>query len=228
MKLFRVILLLMLAGCAAPPTLTPSLPVVDFNQSWYQQAESAGQQIWTIDPQLSLITIAVRRGGSLARLGHDHIIASRNVNGLVAPEQGRADFYFRLSELIVDETELRRAAGLPPELPADAIQATRLNMLSKVLEADRFPFVVLHAEKIAGDPSLLQLSISLHGVTHSVDVPTLIELGNNSLTASGTMRLLQSQFNIKPASALNGALVVLDPLELHFQLVAHRRASLAR
>jgi hypothetical protein len=224
MKLFLSLFLLILAGCGAPPAIAPSLPAVNFDQSWYQQAESAGQQILTIDPQQSLIAITVRRGGRLAKLGHDHVVASRHLNGLVAAEQGRADFYFRLSELSVDEPALRRAAGLEPELPANAIQATRLNMLSKVLEADRFPFVVLHAEPVAGDLSLLRLSISLHGVTRSMDVPTQIERSENRVTASGTLRLLQSEFNIEPVSVLNGALVVLDPLELRFHIVAHRPA----
>lgn len=220
---FLLILLLVLAGCAAPPPPVPTpMPAVDFKQDWYREARSAGREIFEIDNGQSLIAITVRRGGSLARLGHDHVIASRRLYGLVAPEEGRADFYFRVAELSVDEAALRREAGLDPVLPDNAILATRQTMLSKVLEAQRYPYVLLHAERVAGSASLLRLSITLHGVTRSLEVPTQITRNQDSLSASGTVKLLQSEFGITPISALDGALAVLDQLELRFHIVARR------
>jgi hypothetical protein len=171
-----------------------------------------------IDPTQSLIAVTVRRGGPLARLGHDHVVASRTITGFAAPGQGRADFSFRLDQMTVDEPALRREAGLDTEPSEDAIAGTRANMLGKVLDADRFPLVVLHAQQLPG--AALTLAITLHGTTRTVSVPTRIEAGADGVTASGALQLRQSDFGITPMSVLGGAMTVLDPLELRFRIVA--------
>ena len=219
MKRF-LLLLVFLAGCAARPVQPPTAPAQDFSEAWYLQAESAGKKILHIDAQQSLIAITVHRGGRLARLGHDHVVASRRVTGFAAPDDGRADFHFRLDEMTVDEPELRREAGFDIQPPAEAIDGTRRNMLTKVLEADRYPFVLLRAERVARDESMLRLTISLHDVTRTMDVPTQIENTPNGLTASGTLSLLQSDFGIAPMSVMGGAIQVLDRMDLRFNIVA--------
>jgi hypothetical protein len=164
-------------------------------------------------------TITVRRGGALARLGHDHVIASRTLAGFVAPDAGRADFHFRLDQLSVDEAALRAAAGLDTQPSADAVAGTRANMLTRVLEAERYPVVMLHAERL-GAAGMVRLRVTLHGVTRSVDVPARVERTAATLTASGDLRLLQSDFGITPMSVMGGAMTVQDPMELQFRIVA--------
>ena len=215
-----LLLLVFLAGCAASPARPPSAPAEDINASWYLQAESAGKKILRIDAQQSLIAITVHRGGSLARLGHDHVVASRSVTGFAAPDDGRADFRFRLDDMTVDQPELRREAGFDTQPPVEAIEGTRRNMLTKVLEADSYPLVLLHAERVADADSMLRLTITLHGVTRTVDVPTRFEDTPIGLTASGTLSLLQSEFGITPMSVMGGAIQVLDQMDLRFRIVA--------
>lgn len=211
--------LLLLAGCAAE--LPPQRPVtpLDTGATWYQKAAQAGKKVYQIDAAQSLITITVRRGGALARLGHDHVVASRTLQGFVAPDAGRADFHFRLDQMSVDEPALRTAAGLDTQPSADAIEGTRANMLNRVLEADRFPVVMLHAERL-GKTDSVRLTVTLHGVTKSVDVPAAITLAKDALTASGQLRLLQTEFGITPMSVMGGAMTVQDPMELQFKIVA--------
>ncbi len=219
-------LLALLGGCAtAPPPLPPtpappsSVPHAG-TDNWYQQAAAAGQQVLRIDAQQSLITITARRGGAFARMGHDHVVASRSVTGFVAPGVGRADFSFRLDQMSVDESALRTEAGLDTQPSAEDIAGTRKNMLTRVLEAERFPLVTLHAERLPGAADTLRLAITLHGVTRSVDVPVLIERSQGTLTASGRLTILQSDFGITPMSIMGGALTVKDALELRFRIVA--------
>lgn len=217
-----LLILLLLAGCAAEaPPVGPVTPV-DTGATWYQKAAQAGRKIYKIDGQQSLITITVRRGGALARLGHDHVVASRSLEGFVAPDVGRADFHFRLDQLTVDEPALRAAAGLDTQPSTDAIAGTRANMLKRVLEADRYPVVMLHAERAggAGGADTLRLTVTLHGVARSFDVPTNIERDKNALTASGELRMLQSAFGITPMSVMGGAMTVQDQMELKFRIVA--------
>lgn len=213
-------LLALLAACGAPLPQAPLAPAPDLHEQWYRQAEQAGQKVLRIDAARSLIAITVRRGGVLGRLGHDHVIASGDLVGFVAPDEGRADFYFRLDQLRVDEPQLRRAAGLTTEPSKEAIEGTRNNMLGTVLDAPRFPLVRLHARRAGRGGQMLRLTITLHGVTRSVDVPTRIEASDGEIVASGTLQLLQTDFGITPMSVMGGALSVLDRIDLRFRIVA--------
>ncbi len=223
-----LLLLALVAGCTAPPARAPAAPtaaVAGVDAAWYLQAESAGKNILRIDPQQSLIAVTVRRGGRLARLGHDHVVASRNLFGFVAADDGQADFQFRLDELTVDEPGLRRDAGLEPDLPAEAINGTRQNMLTRVLEAQRFPLVVLRAVQLAATDSTMQLTITLHGVTRTIMVPVQVGHGERWLAASGRFDILQSEFGITPMAVLGGAIAVEDRLQLRFHIVAQAAAA---
>ena len=216
--------LALLAGlCAcAPPPVQQGAPAASADFSAWYRAAAAREPVYRIDAARSLIAVTVRRGGPFARFGHDHVVASRSVSGWVAPRSGRADFQFRLDELSVDEAALRNAAGLDTQPTAEDIAGTRANMLNKVLEAERYPVVSLHAERIAGVPGSLRLAVTLHGVTRVLDVPVRVETGAQALSAEGTLRLLQSEFGIAPMSIMGGALRVEDAMELRFTLVARR------
>ncbi len=172
-----------------------------------------------IDSEQSLIVATVRRGGILARLGHDHVVASHNVSGTVSPAQNRADLTFRLDEMKIDEADLRRTAGLEKQPSADAIEGTRHNMLTKVLDADRYPIVSIHAERMtAGQP--LQVSITLHGVTRTLAIPVELREENGSINVKGTVNLKQTDFGLTPFSVMGGAMSVQDQMELRFDLTA--------
>ncbi len=195
---------------AAAAPAVPAAPIV-----YPPSAASA----LTIDSAQSLIAVTVRRGGLLARLGHDHLVASRHVTGTVSPTQNRADFQFRLDQLTVDEAELRIAAGLEKQPSADAIDGTRNNMLTRVLDAERYPVVKVHAERgAAGQP--LRVAITLHGVTRNMAIPAEIHETAGIMTVTGKVNLKQSDFGITPFSVMAGALAVQDQLELRFTLVA--------
>jgi hypothetical protein len=221
MKPFRTYLLvfLLLAGCASKVAPPPAPAPVDTGMAWYQKAAQAGKKVYTIDAAQSLITITVRRGGALARLGHDHVIASRTLQGFVAPDAGRADFHFRLDQMSVDEPALRTAAGLDTQPSADAIEGTRTNMLNRVLEAERFPVVMLHVERLV-QAGLMRLTVTLHGVARTIDVPVKLDQAASRLAASGSLTLLQSEFGITPMSVMGGAMTVQDRMELQFAIVA--------
>lgn len=219
----------LLAACtpfAPPPAATlPAAPVpapAMQAPAWQQQ----GVQVLHIVPQESLLTITVRRGGALARLGHDHVIASRSLQGVVAPAPGRAQFCFRLDEMSVDEESLRQAAGLTTTPSADAIAGTRHNMLVRVLEAERYPWVRIDARR-TGNKEVLEADITLHGVTRTVQLPVRIEQAADGrrLQASGSLLLKQSDFGIVPFAVLGGAMAVQDQMELAFRITARQDVS---
>ena len=185
-----------------------------------EQARAAGQDVLAIDHVKSVVAITVRRGGTLARLGHDHVIASHSVEGYVAPGMQKTALRFKLSEMVVDEAPLRALAGLPPPPSTDAIFATRRNMLEYVLEAEKFPWLVVQAEQASGNPALLNADITLHGETRRYSVPVAIERKDGALRATGAFNVKQTDFGIKPFSVMGGAMVVQDQIELRFDISA--------
>jgi len=215
----------LLAACSPltpPPALTAPVPVP------VQPSLPQGARVLHIAPQESLLTITVRRGGPLARLGHDHVIASRTLQGTVAPALGRTEFQFRLDELSVDEEGLRQVAGLTTTPSADAIAGTRHNMLVRVLDAERYPWVHIAARR-TGDSKVLEADITLHGVTRTVQVPTeIVEAADGGkLQASGSLLLKQSDFGITPFAILGGAMAVQDQMELAFRITATAEEKLS-
>ncbi|MES2756714.1 MAG: YceI family protein [Pseudomonadota bacterium] len=212
-----LLLAALLAGCARAPVAPP--PAGDNAAAWYRDAAAAGAKVLAIDPAQSLIAVTVRRGGPLARLGHDHVVASRGITGFVAPAAGRADFSVRLDQMSVDEPALRKEAGLDTTPSAAAIEGTRANMLARVLDAERFPVVALHAEQLKDQG--VRLTVTLHGVTRTVDAAAVgVEHGAGTVTASGTLQLRQSDFGITPMSVMAGAMTVQDTMELRYRIVA--------
>ena len=189
--------------------------------AWQRQ----GVQLLHIAPDESLLTITVRRGGALARLGHDHVVASHTLQGVVAPALGRAQFRFRLDEMSVDEASLRQAAGLTTTPSADAIAGTRHNMLVRVLEAERYPWVSIEARR-TGNKQVFDADITLHGVTRTVQLPVRVEqAADGRLQASGSLLLKQSDFGIVPFAVLGGAMAVQDQMELAFRITARQEVS---
>src|SRR5260221_11363125 len=81
----------LLAGCAQLPRVeAPSAPPAEFPETYYLQALKQGKPVFRVDSRDSLVVIEVRRSCSLARLGHDHVVASHEIVGYAAPAEGRA------------------------------------------------------------------------------------------------------------------------------------------
>ena len=231
-------------GCAQPlqereaqatsRTLADVAAPADFPRAFYRQAAAQGRPVYRVDASDSLVTIIVRRGGSLARLGHDHVVASHGVQGYAAPRDGRADLYLPLAELVVDEPALRAEAGFDTQPSAADIAGTRSNMLDKVLEVERFPYALIRVGRVDqpnGKPAdaRLDVAITLHGRTRSFDVPVRMQIqtDGDALGVRGELAFAQSDFGIVPLSILGGAIQVQDGLLLRFDIRARRVAAMS-
>ena len=158
----------------------------------------------------------------MARLGHDHLVASHTLAGYVSPGADRAEVSFRADQMTVDDPQLLRDAGIATQPSPQAVEGTRKNMLGPVLEAQRFPVVLLRAERLAdGRP---RVAVTLHGVTRRLDLPAMVQVDAAQVSASGTLRLKQTDFGITPFSVGGGLLSVQDELEVRYQIVARRVA----
>ena len=225
LRLAAVFLSTMLAACAPllrEPAQAPAAPPADFPEGYYREAAAQGKPVFRVDSRESLVVIEVRRSGSLARLGHDHVVASHEVGGYVAPDEGRADLYVALARLAVDEAALRAGAGFDTQPTESDIQGTRANMLEKVLEAEKFPFALIQvsgANTMRGDVTL-NVVITLHGSTRTLQVPARIEADAGGMSVTGGFSFDQTDFGIAPYSLLGGAIAVQNRVDLRFRIIA--------
>lgn len=216
-----------LPGCGGRPVDGPPAPPTGLPVDDYREALARGEPVYRIDPDESLLIVKVYRAGPLARLGHDHIVASRDLAGFAVwpgtPGGARADIIMPLATLGVDDPALRADAGFESEPSAEDIVGTRRNMLAS-LEATLFPDVLAHATLTARER--LRVELQLHGVQQSFEVPVDLRVTDDRLEASGSFALTQSQFGVTPHSVFGGALSVADRLDVTFRLSATRDVML--
>jgi hypothetical protein len=225
--LSSTVLALMLAGCAPlvrEPVSAPAAPPAEFPEGYYREALAQGKPVFRVDPSESLVVIEVRRAGSLARLGHDHVVASHEVAGYIAPLEGRADLVVALGRLAVDEAALRAEAGFDTQPTESDIEGTRANMLEKVLEAEKFPFALvrINGAGVKQGEVTLSVAITLHGSTRTLRVPARIDADTGRMSVTGRLSFEQTDFGITPYSLLGGAIAVKNGVELRFRIRARR------
>lgn len=196
--------------------------------------DTRGAQVYVIDPNGSRVHILVYRGGSLARLGHNHVVTSRSVSGRawLHPTFERSGFQLSIpvESLIVDDPKEREAHGkdFPPGISQKDIEGTRNNMLgAQVLDAERHPKISLRSARVAGsvESPVVTARITIKGVSKDVPVPIELNADAKRLTAKGELDILQTAFGMKPFSVALGALEVQDRLHLEFEIVAERDAG---
>lgn len=232
--LFALLILFLLSSCAAQQgDLDDSLPNSDqpanFPTRVYLQS-SEEYDLFQVDTDMSQILVRVYRGGLMAKLGHDHIIASQNLQGYIRinkqTSECRADFFISLGNLDVDNETFRIAAKLDTTPSASDIVGTKNNML-KSLEQAKFPFAQLHSSDCS--PALsgntTKVALTLHGVTSELPLEIKFkESGKDQLLVEGRFSILQTDFGIEPFSIMNGLIKVEDRLDLHYLISAKKRA----
>ena len=191
-----------------------------------------GAAVYDIDTERSSISLRVYRAGPLARLGHNHVVTSTTEAGYAwtTGELSASGFEVRVpvAGLLVDEPAARAAAGpdFAGEVPDDAREGTRRNMLRpEVLDAARYPEIVVAAESLAGtwEHPVVTARVTLRGQTRRVDVPLSIAREPSTLSVRGGFRILQSDFGITPFSVGGGAIQVADGVDVEFTIVATRK-----
>ncbi len=215
------------AACAAPPADGPP----DGGERPYAAPSTAPGIPYAVDPDASSIVVHVYRGGTLARLGHNHVVAAGPLDGRVVVREPEADssasLAFAVADLRVDEPALRAAAGadFPGEIPAEDIAGTRRNMLSEtLLDAENFPRIELELPRLgnalaSGEAVVYAL---VKGQPHALTMPLEITLEPERIRAHGSTTLTHRQLGLTPFSVMLGALAVRDEMAVTVDIVAYR------
>ncbi len=219
------LLLLAVAGCQTrPPSEAPPAPA-----PVPAQPVVPGAQLYKVAAEDSLLQILVYRGGAMARLGHNHVIASHHLEGeiFVSDDVTTTGFEVRVpvNELTVDEPAMREAAGadFPPGVPQSARDGTRRNLLSEaLLDGATYPLMRLRSTDVIAVAGALEvgIEITLKDQVRRVRVPVTLRRTDGALTATGEFTLKQSELGLKPFSVAMGTLVVLDEMRIRFEITA--------
>ncbi len=75
----------------------------------------SGAREYEVDPDASVVTMLVRRGGKLSGFGHVHVVTSANETGRVwfgaTPDLSGFEVRLPVNEFVVDDPAARAAAG---------------------------------------------------------------------------------------------------------------------
>lgn len=224
MRKFPPLILMLCAGCAAPPQVPPAAAPPP-----PRAAESLPYEAW--DVVSSRLEVRVYRDGPMLQLGHNHVITSDALEGVIELRDPRLQTGFTLAlplaSLVVDDPVARAAAGADFAVPVpekDRAGTVRNLLGPAVLDAARQAVLHLTADGISGGPSdyVARVRVGLRGEERVIDVPLAVSFEGDRLRIHASARLRHADFGLVPFSVALGALRVRDDIELDCRLEARR------
>lgn len=227
----RAVLLALLATCALV-ACHGSVRAPEGPPQFAPRVDTRGAAVYDVDRAASRVVVHVFRGGPLARLGHNHVVSSRDLEGRIFlhPTFTRSSFElaFPVAQLVVDDPELRKAAGAEfSSVPSEEDrEGTRRNMLrASVLDAQRFPDVKVVSTRVGGSLGAPEIvaRITIRDAARDIAIPVSLQLDGERLRAKGAFDIKQTDFGIEPFSVVLGALQVEDRLHVEFDVTAVKK-----
>jgi hypothetical protein len=185
---------------------------------------------YSVDAGKSDIHWLVFKAGSLARLGHNHVVSVADLTGRVMlnradPAKSSFELQFPVESLVVDDPKLRAALGAEfSSVPsADDIAGTRKNMLGeKVLDAEDHKIIRVKGVGPLGQAGAQTMRITVELLGRSVDltVPTKVAIDGDVVSASGEFDLTHTALGMMPFTVMLGALQVADGMKFVYNVRA--------
>ena len=176
---------------------------------------------YRIDASRSRFTVQGVAEGMLSMFGHNPVIAIRGFGGDVRCDPATLETASLL--MLVQANSLAVTNKVSDK---DRSEMER-GMREDVLEVARYPEIVFMSTKILANRTAegqyqarINGNLSLHGVTRDHLINAQVTVNGSSLRAQGESSLRQTDYNIKPVSAVGGTLKVKDELKFSFDITA--------
>ncbi len=223
MRKFLWIVALLLSGCALPskaplPAAEPA-PAV----------EAAPYENWQVTA--SQLEVRVFRDGPMAKLGHNHLITSKGLDGRIEVRKPLTKtgilLTLPLASLVVDDPAARASGGedFVGQVPDKDRESTAHNMLGKaVLDATQQPVLKLTVDGLEGGPQEFRarLRVGLRGEERVITVPLTAKFEGNRLEIRTSVNLRHADLGLKPFNVGLGALRVRDDFQIDCRIEARR------
>jgi polyisoprenoid-binding protein YceI len=185
------------------------------------QASTQDTVVYRLLPS-SRLEVQTGKSGVFGFAGHTHVIRARAFTGSVQ---------YRPSDVAASRLEITIPADslevLSPPDTAEIRQVTE-TMRTQVLHVDQYPEIRFTATQAVLTPKGLVLDgqLTLVGQTRPVKVTAMVQVGPDTLRASGSFAVNQTDFGIKPyKGGPAGAVQVADRVRFDFDAVGVREKA---
>lgn len=180
---------------------------------------------YDIESKGSTFIVRAFTTGLLAAFGHNPTIAIPDIGGEIL-----------LNPDAVEQSTLRMVAHAASLTVTDDISAKdreeiNQRMHGEVLESESYPDIVYESSRVSASKTgegqywaAITGELEMHGVKHSQPISARLSLNGDTLRATGEFSVRQSDYEIRPVSAVGGAVKLKDELKLSFDIKARKHA----
>lgn len=149
--------------------------------------------IYVLSPS-SRFEVATGKSGLFGFAGHEHTIRARAFSGcIVYRPQAIAESHLEIT-VPTDSLEVLT----PPD--TEEIRKVTASMRTEVLDVANYPEIRLVSKRITGDTRHLEMTaaLTIKGQTREVPVTVELEIAGDTLRASSSFAIKQTDFGIRP------------------------------
>lgn len=186
------------------------------------QVPAAGDR-YAINAMVSRFTVQAFASGLLSAFGHNPKIAIRDLKGEIHFDPAHVEK--STMHLVIRADSLTVTDNISDKDRRD-IEG---DMREKVLETSKYPEIVFDVAGVSvnkADNGQSQVTLNgqlcLHGMTRPQKIPATIVVTGEVLRAFGEFSLRQTDYGIKPVSAVGGGLKVKDEVKFTFDIAARK------
>ena len=192
----------------------------------HQPEVAAVADRYVIEPMISRFTVKAFATGLLSAFGHSPTIQIRDLKGEIefhpdAMEQSSLHLVVRADSLTVADNMSDKDR-----------REIESQMRDQVLETSKYREIVYVASKVSvqnatngSNEIVLPGQLTLHGVTRPQKIAARLALTGDLLRAFGEFSLRQTDYNIKPVTAVGGGLKVKDEVKFTFDIAARKQVK---
>jgi len=183
------------------------------------QAIARDSVVYELAPS-SRFVVRTGKAGLFGFAGHEHLIQARQFSGRVVyyPNQPQASY------LTVSIATVGLEVLTPPD--TGEIRKVTAAMRAEVLNVAQYPEITLtsQAVELAGDTLRMQAALTMKGQTRTVPLTVRVQIEPDTLHATTTFSVRQSDYGIRPYRGGPGGTVrVADAVTFDIDAIALRR-----
>ena len=170
----------------------------------------------SIGPENGRLTLNTSKAGMGSKVGHDLVLEARRWSGTLEANPDNPEACSVQVTVDSRSFEVVQASGGVKALSEKDSADIRKNIDDKVLQTSRFPEITFRSTQVT--PSAISGDLTIVGNTRPVTLNLSVQDGGGGTTLTGRTTVTQSEFGIKPFSAMMGALKVKHDVDMQVEL----------
>ncbi len=183
------------------------------------QSPARDSVVYDLAPASRLV-VRTGKAGLFGFAGHEHLIQAREFSGRIVyfPDQPTS------SQVTVSIATERLEVLTPPDTAE--IRKVTATLREDVLDVAQYPEITLTSQSVepAGDTIRVRAALTMKGQTRTVPLVVRVRIGPDTLRATATFTVRQSDYGIRPYRGGPGGTVrVADVVTFDIEAIALRR-----